>query len=419
MHADGSNLEQVTFLSNSEINPQFMREGRITMTTEKVYVDDAANQGAGVFQQLSGRRINWDRTDYHPLLAQRSKSPYADLDSGDLSVAKPTVDFAQATDIRERSNGDFLMILSDVGANGGGGALAIFNRSAGTFEFGRRAEDPGFLESVTYVAPAGVTDMGRLTSTSAYRGTFGLHSGEILSSYAANVGGTLDTANNIPWKLVRIQVDTNTGAATQTVLINRAGAQMDAVEVVPRPASLAQFFTNRRQLVFGGQTDLGHANMAYVHFPDAPMVFTLFTGNLRRGHPVDDFSAATKIEFFAEGRNTAGTANNMGIYQNLTRLGAVNLDPDDKSARVQVPAEQGVRMQLISDAGVVISMGEEHQFGPGEEISLGISRDLFNAGCGGCHGSISGYEYDIATKPDVLTGASQSKAQTAAPVSPQ
>src|SRR5678815_929663 len=116
--------------------------------------------------------------------------------------------------------------------------------------------------------------MGRLTSTSAYRGTFGLHSGEILSSYAANVGGTLDTANNIPWKLVRIQVDTNTGAATQTVLINRTGAQMDAVEVVPRPASLAQFFTNRRQLVFGGQTDLSHTNMAYVHFPDAPMVFT-------------------------------------------------------------------------------------------------------------------------------------------------
>ena len=59
--ADGS-LEQMTFLSNSEISPQFMREGRVTMTTEKV---------SDGFYQLSGRRLNWDLTDYHPLLAQR------------------------------------------------------------------------------------------------------------------------------------------------------------------------------------------------------------------------------------------------------------------------------------------------------------------------------------------------------------
>ena len=44
-------VEQMTFLSNSEVSPQFMREGRVTMTTEK------ASDG---FYQLSGRRINWD-----------------------------------------------------------------------------------------------------------------------------------------------------------------------------------------------------------------------------------------------------------------------------------------------------------------------------------------------------------------------
>ena len=57
--------EQMTFLSNSEVNPQFMREGRIIMSTEK------ASDG---FYQVSGRRINWDLTDYHPLLAQRAMS---------------------------------------------------------------------------------------------------------------------------------------------------------------------------------------------------------------------------------------------------------------------------------------------------------------------------------------------------------
>ncbi|HTM21917.1 MAG TPA: hypothetical protein VL172_15455, partial [Kofleriaceae bacterium] len=47
MHADGSGAEQMTFLTNSEVSPQWMREGRVTMTTEKV--------SAG-FYQLSGRR---------------------------------------------------------------------------------------------------------------------------------------------------------------------------------------------------------------------------------------------------------------------------------------------------------------------------------------------------------------------------
>ncbi|HEY0254837.1 MAG TPA: hypothetical protein VGC41_25100, partial [Kofleriaceae bacterium] len=51
----GGTAEQVTVLSNSEVNPQMMREGRITMSTEK------ASNG---FYQVAGRRINWDLTDY-------------------------------------------------------------------------------------------------------------------------------------------------------------------------------------------------------------------------------------------------------------------------------------------------------------------------------------------------------------------
>jgi len=410
MDANGANPEQITFLSNSEIGPAMMREGRITMTTEKVYVDPDANQGGAVIHQLSGRRINWDRTDYHPLLAQRSRSPYAD--ANDKSVMLPSIDYQQATDIRERSNGDFLIILSDVGANGGGGALAIFNRSAGTFEAGRIAVDPGFLESLTVVTPPGDANLGRLNATTAYRGTFGLHDGQILTSYAT-LAGTLDNANNIAWKLQSVDVNTQTGAATQRTLINRGGAQMDAVEVVKRPAG--RLFLNKRQLVFGGQTVPSHTT-AYVHFPDAPLIFTVLTGNLRRGRPVEDFRQATALEFYGEDRNTGTTANNMGIFQQRPLLGRVPLMADG-STRVELPSGRGVLMKLVNSAGgVVVSMGEEHQFGPGEEISLGIQAPLFDAVCGGCHGSVSSSELDVATKPDVLTGASASMAQTMTPL---
>src|SRR6185436_9355220 len=79
--------EQMTFLSNSEVGPAFMREGRVTMTTEKV---------SDGFYQLSGRRINWDLTDYHPLLAQRKISPYVD---GDLMATKTSIGFSSATDV--------------------------------------------------------------------------------------------------------------------------------------------------------------------------------------------------------------------------------------------------------------------------------------------------------------------------------
>ena len=37
-------------------------------------MDPNPNAPNGVFYQLAGRRINWDLTDYHPLLAQRARS---------------------------------------------------------------------------------------------------------------------------------------------------------------------------------------------------------------------------------------------------------------------------------------------------------------------------------------------------------
>jgi hypothetical protein len=152
--------------------------------------------------------------------------------------------------------------------------------------------------------------------------------------------------------------------------------------------------------------------------PDAPMVFTLLTGNLRRGRPVDAFRKARYLVVTAEGACPAGascSANTNGIYQNRMVLGKAEL-ADDGSVKVRVPSQTGVILELQDDAGnTVVKMSEEHQLGPGEHISMGVSQKLFDAVCGGCHGSVSGKELDIAVTPDALTGASQSASLSADP----
>jgi hypothetical protein len=391
VRADGTSAEQMTYLSNSEIRPHFMREGRVTMTTEK------ASSG---FYQLSGRRINWDLTDYHPLLAQRAVSPYADDTTNPMST-RPSVGYASATDIREGADGNFLLILSDLNADGtpalpgGAGALAIFNRSIGPFEEGRF--DPGFLASMRRVD--GVT--GHAGSNEGYRSPFILPDGTIMVSHAS-----LPALN---WSIVTV----NPRTGIRTTLINNA---VDAVVAYRYPARST--YNNRRQLVFGGGFDTGDTTHAIVHLPDAPMVFTLLTGNLRRGRPVDDFRKARYLAVYAEGMcPSSGCAINpaTGVYENRTMLGKVPL-ADDGSVRIRVPSQTGVVLELQDGGGAsVVKMSEEHQLGPGEQITLGVSQKLFDVVCGGCHGSVSGKELDVGVSPDALTGASASMSATSNP----
>src|SRR4029079_1190431 len=107
---DFGSAQQMTFLLNAELSPAFMQDGRVSFTAEKATPD---------FYQLSGRRMNWDRTDYHPLLAQRAQST-----ATFTSMLYPSVDYQQATEIREGLDRNFLIILSDPTAKGAGGALA-------------------------------------------------------------------------------------------------------------------------------------------------------------------------------------------------------------------------------------------------------------------------------------------------------
>ncbi len=327
--ADQGSYQQMTVLSNSEVGPQFMREGRITMTTEKT---------SDGFYQLSGRRLNWDLTDYHPLLAQRSTSPYADLD--DLTQSKPSVGYASATDIREGSDGNFLLILSDVNPDGspvsatGAGALGVFNRSIGPFEQGRA--DTGYVPALRVLDGGSAT--GRVGATAGYRAPVSLPSGKIMASYTGNLtGGDFD--------LYSISSHDGGGPGRMFAAAPPGGtSRVDAVVAYAYPARA--LYDNRRQLVFGGSigSDVGHS---VLHMPDAPLLFTLLTGNLRRGRPVDKFRGAKFLAVYSEGLCPASgcTPNTNGIYESRQLLGTTPL-ADDGSVRVQLPAQTGVVLEL-------------------------------------------------------------------------
>jgi hypothetical protein len=225
--------------------------------------------------------------------------------------------------------------------------------------------------------------------------------GQILASFTPS-------ASALAWRLVAVNPRTN---AQSTLLAPGGGrALVDAVIAYKFPAR--PLYYNRRQLVFGGSSggsdvDAGHA---VVHFPDAPMVFTLLTGNLRRGRPVDAFRAATDLV----------------IKSNGTELGRAALESDG-SVKIKVPSGTPVVLSLVGGGTTLADMAEEHQFGPGEQISLGIRETftnaagktvrLFDAVCGGCHGSVTGKELDVFVTPDALTGASASASQNASPKS--
>ncbi|MBA3397268.1 MAG: PD40 domain-containing protein [Deltaproteobacteria bacterium] len=383
------NAEQMTFLSNTEVGPAFMREGRLTMTTEKV---------SDGFYQLAGRRINWDLTDYHPLLAQRKESSFADL--ADLNQTRPSVGYASATDIREGANGDFLVILSDVRpdgapvALGGAGALAIFNRSIGPFEEGRF--DPGYVPALRVID--GGTASGRLGAIAGYRHPVSLPDGTIMVAFASNAAqGNFEI----------VAVDPRT-QQRRDLFANGTGIRVDAVLAYRYPPRT--LYSNRRQLVFGGAADGDDPGHAVLHLPDAPMVFTLLTANLRRGRPVDAFRDARYLAVYSEALCPASgcSANSNGIFQTRAMLGRTEL-ASDGSAKLRLPAGQGIVLELQDASGnSLVTMSEEHQLGPAERISMGIKQSLFDAVCGGCHGSITGRELDIAVTPDALTGASQS-----------
>jgi len=382
--------EQMTSMLGSELNPQMMLNGQISFTAEKATAD---------FYQLSGRRINWDRTDYHPLLAQRAQSRGLD------TMPHPSVGYTQATEIREGIDRNFVLILSDVGTKGSGGTLATFNRSIGPFEADRN--DITFLHALTILDGAAT---GRAGATQgAYRSPFPLPDGRILASYAPDVTD-LAAATSVRYDLV--VVDSITGARTPLAGFTGGTSHVEAVLVYKREQR--PVFTNLTQLVFGGHADPSDLTHGTVHFPDLPMLGTLLGANLRAGRFVDELRAAKKVALY-EHVGPTDVASGMGgltggqmVFDSRKLLGTADL-ASDGSVQLRLPSLTPLIVELQDGSGkALFTMSEEDQLGPGEYISRGVPQKFFNSVCAGCHGSVSGRELDIAIDPDALTGASVS-----------
>ncbi len=393
---DFSNPQQMTFLLNSELSPAFMQDGRVSFTAEKATPE---------FYQLSGRRMNWDLTDYHPLLAQRAQST-----DTFTTTLQPSVGYQQATEIREGLDRNFLIILSNAGALGGAGALATFNRSIGPFEADRT--EVTFVKSMVIVDPAAApTDTG--ATTGAYRSPFSLPNGEILASYAANVTNAM---TDVP-QYALVAVDAATGARRALTSDPTLSYVESALGYKRGETAL---FSNLPQLVFGGHAnDSAEGSDGVLHLPDAAVLATLLGANLRKGRNVAAMDAAVALKVYQElPPPSASPGNLMGSQQTYTQrktLGQVNL-LSDHSTKVLVPGGTPLILELVDGSGnPLFTMSEEHQVQAGEYISPGPPRALFNNICGGCHGSISGSELDISVNADALTGASVSLSRDAVP----
>jgi len=392
------NPQQMTFLLNSEISPAFMQDGRVSMTAEKAAPDTNPNQPNGVFYQLAGRRINWDLTDYHPLLAQRAKS--TDTFSKDL---QPSVDYQQATEIREGLDRNFLIILSDDGAKGGGGALATFNRSVGPFQANRN--EVTFVPSVKIIDPAAT---GRAGTVGVYRSPFSLPNGEILASYD---GAVTDPAAGAP-RFALVAVNEQTGARR---MLAGDGTQSYVEATLGYKRGERLLFSNLPQLVFGGHMENGGS--ATMHFPDAPVLATLLGANLRQHRNVADMDRAVALRIYQELPPPSSMPNT--LFTMRQDLGSASFEADH-SLKVLVPAGKPLILEFIDGGGApVFTMTEEHQVTNGEYITPGPPRALFNNICGGCHGSLSGSELDVAVSADALTGASVSNSRNLLPKMPQ
>lgn len=384
--------QQMTFLLNAELGPALMQDGRVTFTAEKATPD---------FYQLSGRRINWDLTDYHPLLAQRAQS--TDTFSADL---RPSVGYQQATEIREGLDRNFLVILSDATAKGAGGALATFNRSVGPFEADRN--EVTFLKSLIIVDRAAT---GRDGTTGVYRSPFSLPNGEILASYAANVRNP--TADVPKYDLVAVNERTG---GRRPLSSDPALSYVEAALGYKRTGRM--LFKNLPQLVFGGHGG-GDDAAGIMHFPDLPLLATLLDANLRRGRNVATLDRAAALRVYVQNPPPGPAPGNlMGpeqVFVDRSLLGSAGLE-SDHSLKVRLPSRKPLILELVDGGGkALFTMREEHQLGPGEYITPGAPRKLFNGICGGCHGSISGQELDVAVTPDALTGASASASRDREP----
>jgi hypothetical protein len=399
--SEASGVRQLTFLLDQELLPSFMLDGRLIFSVEK--------RSPG-FYQIAGRRMNLDGGDYHPLFGQR-----------------PSVGFNQLTDVVELADRNLAAIMSQKDAARGAGTLAIVNRSLGIDQRSQRPQDypldPGALglpnedfyrHSIVLPDPAA---SGELDATvGAYLNPSPLPNGRLLASYAPDAS----QLRQITGSFGLVVVDPVTFERRE--LLRESDDLLWPVVVharAPRP-----IFQSRIDEPNGATRvdfDAASPSFSEVMYLDLPLLSSLLFQNTRSGRPVPEDLGS--VEFweqlppeptvinFETGAPFVASDEFGSVYVRRRSLGSAVPDAEDGSARVRlpggVPFNLAVRVQLEGDTEPRLHhQREANQFYPGESARQSFPRALFDGVCGGCHGSVSGLENDVATNPDILTRAS-------------
>jgi hypothetical protein len=409
--AESGGIRQLTFLLDQELAPSFMLDGRLIFTVEK--------RSPG-FYQLAGRRMNLDGGDYHPLFGQRS-----------------SVGFNQFSEVVELADKNLAAIFGTRGAARGAGTLAIVNRSLGidqrSADGADYTQDPGamswpneafYQHSIELPDPAATGALG--ATRGAYLSPAPLPNGRVLVSYAP----------------AATELGSIAGSFGLWVIDPVSGQRRELLSVADDVLWPVAVYARGERPIFrsrldepNGATDVatsderrGHSEITYL---DLPLLSSLLFQNTRSGRALPERLGV--VEFWQQLPPEAGvrsyasgggfvTSDQFGsVYARRQRLGSVVPASLDGSARVRLPGGMpfnlAVQVQLDGDASPTLHhQREAMQFYPGEAARQSFRRELFNGVCGGCHGSVSGFENDVATNPDILTRASEVVARDLEPV---
>jgi hypothetical protein len=388
LDADGG-IRQLTYLTNQELEPSFMSDGRVIFTVEKRAQD---------FHQFAARRQNLDGSDYHPLMAQR-----------------PSIGFESATEVIELANRNFALVAANLDAADGGGAIAILNRSIGPDQDDRDPSDHAYIHSITDPIPGAFGG-----AAGVFRSPAALPSGHIVAACDLDAS---DPSQG-PHHYGLCELDPVPGATPRMLW-------QDASKIAVEPAPV---WVRQPRTIFTARPDEANANThlesghsdAVLHIADTPLLATLLFTNTRTGRPISE--AVKGLEVF-ESRPPPSAASDLAsaghmisdkygdFFQDLRSLGKTDFAADG-SLRVRLPAGVPLELGLLDGDGHALTFGEgapftgpmrqreELQLYPGERSNQSFPRRLFNGLCAGCHGSLSGRELDAVVNVDILTTAS-------------
>jgi hypothetical protein len=387
-------IRQLTYLLNQELQPSFMADGRLIFSAEK---------RAAEFFQLALRRQNLDGGDYHPLFAQRN-----------------SVGFEMASEVIELPSRNLAFVAAPFGAKDGAGSIAIVNRSIGPDQSDRSPKDPYFIHSLHFPAP-GAFDR----ATGVYRSPAALPSRWMIVSCDQSASDL--KKGNFDFDLCALDP---LGEQVAHLGGEAGRADVEAVAVYARE-NRGVFMSrvdevNAHTIVDPKVTD------AEVHVSDLPLLATLLFSNTRIGRPIDrrvkgvdvleSLPPPTDAKTFSALDSARVGQDKFGSYfADYELLGNVGLYADGSTKFrfagghpivLRVTDEKGRALEFAEGAPFTGEMiqREEMQFYPGERANQGFRRELFDGMCGGCHGSITGFELDVAVNIDVMTSASKTQA---------